>query len=229
MQPVDVDIAPDWKAVLAAEFAQPYFARLVAFLKAEKAAGKTLYPPGPLIFNAFAHTPYAAVRCVLLGQDPYHGPGQAHGLCFSVPPGVPPPPSLVNIFKELHADLGLPIPRQGDLTPWAKQGVLLLNATLTVEAHQAGAHQNRGWEQFTDAVIRALNTRPGPPIVFVLWGSYAQRKGALVDRSRHHVLAAPHPSPLSAHRGFLGSRPFSQINHLLSQQGIPPIQWSLDA
>ncbi|MBX3103023.1 MAG: uracil-DNA glycosylase [Bacteroidetes bacterium] len=227
MASVDVQIAPDWKAVLAAEFAKPYFAQLVAFLKAEKAARKQIYPPGALIFNAFAQTPYAEVRCVMLGQDPYHGPGQAHGLCFSVPPGVPPPPSLVNIFKELHTDLGLDIPPHGDLTPWARQGVLLLNATLTVEAHQAGSHQNRGWETFTDAVIQALNDRPGPPIVFILWGSYAQRKGALVDRRRHAVLQAPHPSPLSAHRGFLGSRPFSQTNRLLQQSGQSPISWSL--
>lgn len=224
----DVQIAPSWKAVLAPEFDKPYFHSLVSFLKAEKAAGKVLYPPGKHIFEAFAQTPYEAVKVVILGQDPYHGPGQAHGLCFSVPQGVPLPPSLVNIYKEMRDDLGIPAPTTGNLLPWAQQGVLLLNATLTVQAHQAGSHQNRGWETFTDAVIDVLNHRPGPPIVFILWGSYAQKKGQRIDTNRHRVLAGPHPSPLSAHRGFFGSKPFSTTNRLLTESGQQPIRWSMD-
>ncbi|MCE3007006.1 MAG: uracil-DNA glycosylase [Bacteroidetes bacterium] len=221
-----VQLAADWKQVLAPALEAPSFRQLVQFLKAEKAAGKTLYPPGPLIFNAFAHTPYRQVKAVILGQDPYHGPGQAHGLCFSVPPGVPIPPSLANIYKELQADLGQAPPPHGNLERWARQGILLLNATLTVQAEQAGSHQHRGWEPFTDAVIQALNERPGPPIVFLLWGSYAQKKGQIINRNRHQVLQAPHPSPLSAHRGFLGCRHFSQANAHLLASGQAPIDWT---
>lgn len=200
---------------------------LAAFLRAEKARGKTIYPPGPLIFNAFNHTPFESVRVVILGQDPYHGPGQAHGLCFSVPDGVPPPPSLQNIFKEQARDLGLPIPPTGNLTPWAEQGVLLLNAVLTVEQAKAGSHQNRGWEQFTDAAIQALaEDRDG--LVFLLWGAYAQTKGRIIDNRRHCVLRAPHPSPLSAHRGFIGCGHFSSANRYLQGRGQKPIDWRIN-
>ena len=216
-----------WKTVLAAEFQQPYFRDLKAFLVAERQAGQTFYPPGPLIFNALDSTPFEDVKVVIIGQDPYHGPGQAHGLSFSVPEGIPAPPSLVNIFKELQADLGLPVPAHGNLSAWARQGVLLLNATLTVRAHQAGSHQKRGWERFTDAIIRALNEqREG--LVFVLWGRFAKDKGAIIDRQRHHVLTAAHPSPLSAHNGFFGCRHFSAVNRLLSDGGHSPIDWRLD-
>lgn len=216
-----------WKHVLAEEFQQPYFRELKAFLLQEREAGRTFYPPGPQLFNALDRTPFEKVKVVILGQDPYHGPGQAHGLSFSVPKGVPAPPSLVNIFKELHADLGLPMPGHGNLERWADQGVLLLNATLTVRAHQAGSHQNRGWERFTDAIIRELNEkREG--LVFVLWGRFAREKGKLVDRARHHVLTAAHPSPLSASNGFFGCRHFSAINRLLTERGEAPIDWQLD-
>lgn len=217
---------PTWQAVLGAEFEQPYMHSLKAFLQQEKAAGKTIFPPGPLIFNAFHHTPFDKVRVVIIGQDPYHGPGQAHGLSFSVPAGVAPPPSLMNIFKEIEADLGVRMSGSGDLTPWADQGVLLLNATLTVQMANAGSHQNRGWEQFTDAAIVALNTqRTG--LVFVLWGSYAQKKGAMIDPNKHLVLKSVHPSPLSAHRGFFGNHQFSKINAYLAAQGQAPINWQL--
>lgn len=220
-------IEAGWKEQLAEAFARPGFAELKAFLLAEKAGGQTVYPPASRIFAAFDATPWEAVRVVILGQDPYHGPGQAHGLSFSVPAGVPPPPSLRNIFKELHADLGLPVPRTGDLTPWARQGVLLLNATLTVRAGQAGSHQQKGWEEFTDEVVTRLNRHPRP-LIFLLWGSFARRKAASLDRSRHAVLEAPHPSPLSAHRGFFGSRPFSRINALLRDRGEPEIDWNVE-
>ena len=217
---------PSWQAVLGTEFDQPYMQSLKAFLQQEKAAGKHIFPPGPLIFNAFNHTPFDKVRVVIIGQDPYHGPGQAHGLSFSVPAGVALPPSLINIFKEIEADLGLRMSGSGDLTPWADQGVLLLNATLTVQMANAGSHQNRGWEQFTDAAIAALNAkRTG--LVFVLWGSYAQKKGAMIDPNKHLVLKSVHPSPLSAHRGFFGNHQFSKINAYLTSQGQVPINWQL--
>lgn len=215
-----------WLQKLGDEFEQPYMAALRDFLRAEKRAGKLIYPPSALWFNAFACTPFDAVRVVVLGQDPYHGPGQAHGLCFSVLPGIAPPPSLQNIFKELHGDLGTPMPRHGCLEHWARQGVLLLNSVLTVEDGRAGAHQGRGWERFTDRVIDLLN-REREGLVFLLWGSHAQKKGALIDRQRHLVLQAPHPSPLSAHRGFLGCRHFSRANAYLQSRGLPAIDWSL--
>ena len=215
-----------WKAVIGEEFNKPYMQALRAFLKQEKMAGKTIFPPSPLIFNAFNHTPFDQVRVVIIGQDPYHGPSQAHGLSFSVPQGVALPPSLKNIFKEIEADLGLKMSEQGDLTAWADQGVLLLNATLTVEMANAGSHQKRGWESFTDAAISALNQhRDG--LVFVLWGSYAQKKGEMIDSHRHLVLSSPHPSPLSAHRGFFGNHQFSAINTYLRQRGQTPINWQL--
>jgi uracil-DNA glycosylase len=217
---------PSWQAVLGAEFDKPYMQSLKAFLQQEKTAGKTIYPPGPLIFNAFNHTPFDKVRVVIIGQDPYHGPGQAHGLSFSVQAGVPLPPSLMNIFKEIQSDLNISMSGSGDLTPWADQGVLLLNATLTVQMANAGSHQKRGWETFTDAAIAALNTqREG--LVFVLWGSYAQKKGAVIDPNKHLVLKSVHPSPLSAHRGFFGTRQFSQINEYLTAHGQTPINWQL--
>ncbi len=220
-----VRLEPGWKQALAGEFSSDYMTRLRAFLLAEKQQGKTVYPAGPQIFNAFEHTPFDQVKVVILGQDPYHGPGQAHGLCFSVPEGVPPPPSLMNIFKEISRDFGTPMSRNGNLEHWADQGVLLLNATLTVLQGQAGSHQGKGWERFTDAVIDRLNQhREG--LVFMLWGSYAQKKGALIDRQRHLVLTAPHPSPLSAHRGFIGCGHFSQANKYLVDRGQQPINWS---
>ncbi len=219
-------IHASWQAVIGQEFDKPYMQDLRTFLKQEKAAGKMIYPPSTLIFNAFNHTPFDQVRVVIIGQDPYHGPNQAHGLSFSVPEGMPLPPSLRNIFKELESDIGIHMSGNGDLSPWAKQGVLLLNATLTVEQANAGSHQKRGWETFTDAVIAALNTeREG--LVFVLWGSYAQKKGAAIDDSKHLVLKSVHPSPLSAHRGFFGNHQFSQINQYLEQQGQAPIHWKL--
>lgn len=219
-----------WQAVIGEEFDKPYMQSLRAFLKQEKAAGKTIFPPSPLIFNAFNHTPFDKVRVVIVGQDPYHGQDkgqpQAHGLSFSVPEGAALPPSLMNIFKEIEADLGVKMSGKGDLTPWANQGVLLLNATLTVEMANAGSHQKRGWEAFTDAAITALNThREG--LVFVLWGSYAQKKGEMIDPKKHLVLKSPHPSPLSAHRGFFGNHQFSKINDYLSKHGQSPIEWQL--
>ncbi|MDX1451545.1 MAG: uracil-DNA glycosylase [Oleiphilaceae bacterium] len=217
-------LCDSWQRRIGEQLEMPYMQQLRAFLAAEKQAGKVIYPPGPQIFNALNTTPFEQVKVVMLGQDPYHGPGQAHGLCFSVQPGVKVPPSLVNIYKELQSDLGLPIPQHGCLTGWAEQGVLLLNAVLTVEQGQAGAHQGKGWEQFTDRIIQVLNEqRQG--LVFLLWGSYAQKKGQLVDRNKHLVLQAPHPSPLSAHRGFLGCKHFSQTNHYLQSQGLKPIDW----
>jgi uracil-DNA glycosylase len=215
-----------WKARVGAEFERPQMQALADFLRAEKHAGKTLYPPGSCIFAALDATPFEQVKVVILGQDPYHGPGQAHGLSFSVPPGVPVPPSLDNIFKEQQRDLGLPRPDHGCLLPWARQGVLLLNAVLTVERGQAGSHQGKGWEGFTDACVDVLN-REREHLVFLLWGSYAQAKGKLIDRSRHLVLKAPHPSPLSAHRGFLGCGHFSRANEYLRDKGQVPVDWRL--
>lgn len=215
-----------WQAMLGVEFNKPYMQTLRSFLSQEKAAGKIIFPPNPLIFNAFNQTPFDAVRVVIIGQDPYHGDAQAHGLSFSVPQGVALPPSLLNIFKEIASDLNINMSHNGDLTPWANQGVLLLNATLTVEQAKAGAHQGRGWEQFTDAAIAALNAhRTG--LVFVLWGSYAQKKGAFIDEKKHLVLRSVHPSPLSAHRGFFGNHQFSTINQYLIQHGQPAINWQL--
>lgn len=221
---------PSWLAVIGDELEKPYMQALRHFLKEEKAAGKVIFPPSSLIFNAFNHTPFEQVRVVIIGQDPYHGLDksipQAHGLSFSVPQGIDLPPSLQNIFKEISSDLGIKMSRNGDLTPWADQGVLLLNATLTVEQSNAGSHQGKGWEQFTDAAITALNAhREG--LVFVLWGSYAQKKGAFIDESKHLVLKSVHPSPLSAHRGFFGNRQFSQINQCLIQQNQTPIDWQI--
>lgn len=215
-----------WQSVLGDELKQPYMQTLCDFLQQEDAAGKTIYPPQPLIFNAFNHTDFNNTRVVIIGQDPYHGPDQAMGLSFSVPYGVRTPPSLVNIFKEVQSDVGVLLSGGGDLTPWAEQGILLLNATLTVEQAKAGSHQKKGWEAFTDAAIAALNSqREG--LVFVLWGSYAQKKGAMIDRQKHLVLASPHPSPLSAHRGFFGNHQFSRINEYLDSRGEKPINWAL--
>lgn len=218
-----IRIHPSWREALASEFSAPYFSALTEFVRAEYAAG-TCYPPAGEIFAAFDRCPFSEVKVVLLGQDPYHGVGQAEGLCFSVRDGVPSPPSLQNIFKELHDDLGVPVPTSGSLRRWADQGVLLLNATLTVRAGAAGSHQGRGWETFTDAAIRALSSQR-EHLVFLLWGAYAGRKEALIDRSRHCILTAPHPSPLSAYRGFFGSHPFSQANAYLVAHGLRPISW----
>lgn len=220
-----VKIDPSWYQVLQPQFEAPYFAQLKEFLVEERKQ-YVCYPKGSDIFAAFDHTPFDKVRVVIIGQDPYHEPGQAHGLCFSVPQGVVVPPSLVNIIKEINSDLGVNIPlTSGNLMGWADQGVLLLNATLTVRAHQAGSHQRRGWEQFTDAAISALSQQRSG-IVFLLWGSYAIAKSQLIDRNKHFVLTAPHPSPLSAYRGFFGCRHFSQANALLQQQSLPPIDWT---
>ena len=220
-----------WQAVIGDEFNKPYMQALRAFLQHEKAAGKIVYPPSPLIFNAFNHTPFDKVRVVIIGQDPYHGQdskgqAQAHGLSFSVPQSVALPPSLQNIYKEIAADLSIKMGKTGDLTPWANQGVLLLNATLTVEQAKAGSHQNKGWEQFTDAAIAALNAQR-ENLVFVLWGSYAQKKGDVIDSKKHLVLKSVHPSPLSAHRGFFGHHQFSTINQYLIKQGQTPIDWQV--
>ncbi len=223
---MNVKIEASWKAELKEEFSKPYFEDIATFLKAEKAAGKTVYPPGPYIFNAFNTTPFDEVKVVILGQDPYHGPGQAHGLSFSVPPGVPPPPSLVNIFKELHTDLNLPIPNHGYLEKWAKQGVLLLNASLTVEAHKPMSHSKIGWHHFTDDVIRILS-KDKDHVVFMLWGGFAKSKAELIDKDKHLILTAAHPSPLSAHNGFFGCRHFSKANFWLKQKGIEQVDWSL--
>ena len=220
-------LEPSWLGVLQAQFEQPYMVDLRAFLSAEVREHR-VYPPGAEMFAAFDHTPFERVRVVILGQDPYHGPGQAHGLCFSVRRGTPPPPSLENIMKELHDDVGVAIPPHGDLTAWAERGVLLLNTVLSVRAHQPMSHRDKGWERFTDEVIRRLvGDREG--LVFVLWGSAAGGKAAMIDRARHHVISSPHPSPLSAHRGFFGSKPFSKINAWLVARGEAPIDWSLPA
>ncbi len=215
----------DWNPVLRGEFDKPYWHELQRFVTAERAA-TTVYPPAAEVYAALHLTPLALTRVVILGQDPYHGPRQAHGLCFSVRHGIQPPPSLVNIFKERHDDLGLAAPAHGDLTAWARQGVLLLNTTLTVRAGQAASHQGHGWETFTDQVLRVVNELPHP-VVFVLWGASARRKTALLDLRRHTVIESAHPSPLSAHNGFVGSRPFSRTNAALGAAGLAPIDWSL--
>ncbi len=221
---MSVKIEQSWKEVLANEFEKDYFVKLTQFVKEEYNGETPIYPPAKLIFNAFDHCPFDKVKVVILGQDPYHGAGQANGLCFSVNKGVPFPPSLLNIFKEIESDLGTPIPQDGDLTRWSDQGVLLLNATLTVRAAQAGSHQKRGWEEFTDAAIRELASRRSG-IVFILWGSYAQKKGAFIDRNKHLVLSSPHPSPLSAYQGFFGNHHFSTANKYLREQGLSEINW----
>lgn len=226
MSEAPVRLEASWKARLGDYLQRPEMQELSRLLRGRQQAGARIYPRGGEIFNAFAHTPFTAVRVVILGQDPYHGPGQAHGLCFSVRPGVRVPPSLQNIFQELQRDLSLSIPRHGCLEAWADRGVLLLNSVLTVEEGRPGAHQGKGWEGFTDAAIGALG-REREGLVFLLWGSYAQRKGALIDRSRHCVLQAPHPSPLSAHRGFIGCGHFSAANAYLVARGEPPMDWSL--
>jgi len=220
---MDVKIETTWKAKLKDEFEKKYFIQLAEFVK-EEYKTKSIYPPGGLIFNAFNLCPFQNIKAVILGQDPYHGPGQAHGLCFSVRDGVDFPPSLVNIFKEIELDLGLKKPSSGNLERWASQGVLMLNATLTVRAHQAGSHQKKGWEEFTDSVIAILNNEK-QNIVFFLWGAYAQKKGESIDRSKHLVLESVHPSPLSASRGFFGNKHFSKCNNYLVENGIEPIDW----
>lgn len=222
----EIRLEASWKDRVGDYLARPEMQALGAFLRAEKAAGRRIYPPGPEIFAALDATPFERVKVVILGQDPYHGPGQAHGLCFSVRPGVPVPPSLHNIFQEIEDDLGIKPPDHGCLRPWAERGVLLLNAVLTVEAGRPGSHQGKGWEGFTDQVVDRLN-REREGLVFLLWGSYAQRKGALVDRQRHCVLRAPHPSPLSAHRGFFGCGHFGKANRYLAARGQGTIDWSL--
>jgi uracil-DNA glycosylase len=223
----DVKIEAGWKTVLADQFDQPYFDGIVNFLKVERNAGKTIYPPGPLIFNAFEQTPFDNVKVVLLGQDPYHGAGQAHGLCFSVQMGIKPPPSLVNMYKELRTDIGMEIPNHGNLEKWARQGVLMLNTALTVEAGQPMSHSKIGWEQFTDSVIRKVSdVKSG--VVFLLWGRFAQGKAALIDASKHHILTAAHPSPFSANNGFFGCRHFSKTNEILLAQGLDPIDWDVN-
>ncbi len=222
-----IKLEESWLAELSGEFEQPYMLALRQFLAAEKKAGKVIFPRGDEFFNAFSHTPLAKVKVVILGQDPYHGDGQAHGLCFSVQPGVRPPPSLKNIFKEIHVDLDIAIPSSGNLTAWADRGVLLLNSVLSVERGQAASHQKKGWEHFTDKVIEVIN-REREGVVFMLWGSYAQRKGAIIDSSRHLVLKAPHPSPLSAHRGFLGCGHFSAANKYLVSCGATEVDWRLE-
>lgn len=221
-----IALEPSWKAALADQFRAPYMAALKAFLVQEKQLGKRTFPKGSEYFHALDLTPIDKVKVVVLGQDPYHGPGQAHGLSFSVPPGVRPPPSLVNIYKELARDLGFVPPRHGHLEDWARQGVLLLNSVLTVEAHQAASHRGQGWERFTDAIIHAINDKP-EPVVFLLWGSYAQKKAGFVDQGKHLVLTAPHPSPLSAHRGFIGCDHFSNANRFLEEHGRGAIDWTL--
>jgi len=221
-----VKLEPSWKQHVGDYLQRPEMQALAEFLRKEKAAGRLIHPPGPQIFAALDATPFDQVKVVILGQDPYHGPGQAHGLCFSVSPGVDVPPSLVNIFKEIERDLGHPRPDNGYLMPWAKQGVLLLNAVLTVEAGKAGAHQGKGWEGFTDHIVECLN-REREGLVFMLWGSYAQAKGRIIDARRHCVLRAPHPSPLSAHRGFIGCGHFSAANRWLQGRRLAPIDWAL--
>lgn len=226
--PVDmyVKIEESWKNLLKDEFSKPYFEQIVLHLKTERTQQKTIYPPGALIFNAFNTTPVDQVKVVILGQDPYHGPGQAHGLCFSVQNGVPPPPSLVNIFKELKEDIGINIPRHGNLTHWAQQGVFLLNASLTVRAGEPMSHAKIGWATFTDTVIKRIS-QARPHLVFMLWGKFAQEKAVLIDPDKHLILKAAHPSPLSAHNGFLGCRHFSKANAWLMSQGIDPVDWQL--
>ena len=223
---MDVKIEESWKKRLADEFEKDYFKQLTDFVKQEYRQG-TVYPPGPYMFNAFEHCPFDKVKVVILGQDPYHEPGQAHGLCFSVKPDVDIPPSLVNIYQELHDDLGCYIPNNGYLVKWAEQGVLMLNTVLTVRAHMANSHHGKGWEEFTDAAIRALNAQDRP-IVFILWGRPAQMKKSMLNNPNHLILEAPHPSPLSAYRGFFGSRPFSKTNNFLKEHGVDPIDWQIE-
>lgn len=223
----NIQLEPSWLERLGDQFEQPYMRELKSFLQAEKASGKTIFPPAGQWFHALDATPFDQVKIVILGQDPYHGPNQAHGLCFSVAPGLDIPPSLRNIYKELESDLGIAPAKHGCLDAWANQGVLLLNSTLTVEAQQAGSHQNRGWETFTDRIVELLN-REREGLVFVLWGSYAHKKGTSIETERHLVLKAPHPSPLSSYRGFFGSSPFSQANQYLIEKGIKPIDWKLE-
>ncbi len=223
---MDVKIEDSWKNALIKEFTKPYFLQIATHLKTERATKAVIYPPGSLIFNAFEHTPFDKVKVVILGQDPYHGPQQAMGLSFSVPDGIPSPPSLVNIFKELKNDIGMPIPTTGNLTPWANQGVLLLNAILTVRANEAASHSKLGWMNFTDAVIRKLSDEK-KGIVFLLWGRFAQEKQVLIDETKHFILKAAHPSPLSAHNGFWGCKHFSRTNEILIKQGVEPIDWKL--
>ena len=222
-----VKIEASWKKVLDDEFTKPYFKGIITHLKTEKAQGKTIYPPGSLIFNAFEQTPFKKVRVVILGQDPYHGPKQAMGLSFSVPKNIPPPPSLINIFKELHDDVGAPIPKHGDLTSWAQQGVLLLNASLTVRAGEPMSHSKIGWHAFTDCVISTLS-KERENIVFLLWGKFAQQKIELIDVGKHHILKTVHPAPLSASNGFFGCRHFSKTNTYLMKQGFDPVDWALN-
>ncbi|HJW18378.1 MAG TPA: uracil-DNA glycosylase [Flavisolibacter sp.] len=223
---MNVKIESSWKSELKDEFKKPYFKTITEHLKTEKAQGKVIYPPGPLIFNAFDKTPFDKVKVVILGQDPYHGPKQAMGLSFSVPKGIPEPPSLVNIFKELQDDVGIPVPKDGDLTPWALQGVLLLNASLTVRAGEPMSHSKIGWHTFTNCVIRTLSQKK-EHIVFLLWGKFAQEKIELINIKKHHILKAAHPSPLSAHNGFFGCRHFSKTNTYLMKQNLDPIDWAL--
>ncbi len=220
---MNVRLEPSWKKILEDEFEKPYFLDLTAFVRSEY-RNKTVFPPAKLIFAALDSLPFEEVKVVILGQDPYHGPGQAHGLSFSVPDGVKSPPSLQNIYKEIETDLGHPTHASGNLEHWTKQGVLLLNATLTVAANSPGSHQNKGWETFTDAIIRALAERK-THLVFILWGNYAQKKGAFIDTGKHLVIKSPHPSPFSAHSGFFGSRPFSRTNQYLLEHGLTPIEW----
>lgn len=220
---MEVKIESSWKSVLEKEFEKPYFENLVEFVKTEYQT-QTIFPPGNKIFSAFEKTPFPQVKVVIIGQDPYHGPGQAHGLSFSVPEGIMQPPSLRNIFKELNSDLNIPISHSGNLERWAEQGVLLLNATLTVRASQAGSHQNKGWELFTDAVIQKLSDEK-ENLIFILWGAYAQKKGSIINSQKHHIIKSAHPSPLSAYNGFLGSKPFSQTNHFLKSVGKSEIIW----
>lgn len=224
---MDVKMEEVWKNILNSEFSKPYFQQAVTFIKSEKAQGKMIYPPGQLIFNAFNTTSFNQVKVVILGQDPYHGFGQAHGLSFSVPDNIAPPPSLINIFKELHNDIGLPIPPTGNLTKWAKQGVLLLNAVLTVRANEPASHAKIGWMEFTNAVISKISAEK-EGVIFLLWGKFAQEKQSLIDETKHHVLKAAHPSPFSADKGFFGCKHFSKTNHYLMQQRQDPIDWLLD-
>ena len=223
---MDVKIETSWKEALKEEFAKPYFGEITQHLKLERSQGKTIYPPGSLIFNAFNNTPLEHIKVVILGQDPYHGAGQAHGLCFSVADGVPAPPSLVNIFKELHSDIGFRIPRGGNLTHWAQQGVFLLNASLTVRAAEPMSHAKIGWAEFTDAVIQTISSQR-EDVVFLLWGKFAQEKASLIDQKKHLILRAAHPSPLSAYNGFFGCRHFSKANQYLVSKGIDPIDWQV--
>lgn len=224
---MEVKIEPGWKDLLKEEFENPYFEQIVLFLKTEKMARKTIYPPGGLIFNAFEQTPFENLKVVLLGQDPYHGAGQAHGLCFSVQDGIPPPPSLVNIFKEIQSDIGIKMAsKNGNLSSWAQQGVLLLNATLTVRANEPNSHSRIGWTQFTDAVIKKISEKKSG-IIFLLWGRFAQQKQILIDETKHYVLKAAHPSPFSADKGFFQCKHFSKTNELLLQQGKDPVDWMI--